>query len=72
MLVLTDTWNLLDWFNWLENDVNLSLGYDYSWFWYNNSWAVSFADPQHELLALLKCPPGQATIVKEYCGSTTV
>ena len=56
MLLLTDQWNFVEWFNWLDQDLRLKLGQDYHWSWYSGTWAIDIKDPAVELIVLLKTP----------------
>lgn len=72
MLVLVNQWKLLDWFEWLETDMGLAIGRDYTWAWHANAWAISVTDPEIELLILLKAPDGDIAKVPNSDVSSTV
>lgn len=68
MLVLSYNWALLEWFNWLDKEMNLSIGQDYVWAWHDASWAIEFRDPNVELLVLLKTNGHVIRFVKDPGG----
>jgi hypothetical protein len=72
MLVLTNQWALIEWFNWLEEVAGLTLGRDYCWAWHNGSWAIDLYDPAVELLVLLKTTEHGLQVVKGNDDSSAV
>lgn len=71
MLVLSNSWALMEWFNWLDEEMNLAIGQDYVWAWHDHAWAVRFRDPATELLVLLKTNAHQVRFVKDPGGWKT-
>lgn len=71
MLVLSNNWALLEWFNWLDERMNLVIGRDYKWTWHDHAWAIEFRDPNMELLILLKTDGRVVRFIKEPCGWKT-
>lgn len=57
MLILSTDWNLRQWYDWLEEEMDLQIGKDYSWAWQDNCWAIDFHDPQVEIIVRLKSRP---------------
>jgi len=65
MLVLSNNWALIEWFGWLNEEMNLCIGHDYVWAWHDNSRAIEFLDPNTELLVLLKTNGHAVQFVKD-------
>lgn len=62
MVLLGNDWTLLEWFYWLEETMNLKLGQDYRWAWYQDFWAIEVFDADTELMILLSKPDGKPNI----------
>lgn len=54
MILMREDWNLRNWYDWLETEMDLKSGRDYRWAWVNNRWAIDFVDPKMETAVLLK------------------
>jgi hypothetical protein len=54
MLILQHDWNLRQWHDWLLAEMDLEIGRDYRWAWYNNHWAIEFIEPRTETAVRLK------------------
>jgi hypothetical protein len=71
MLVLSNSWALIEWFSWLDEEMNLRIGQDYVWAWHETSWAIQFRDSNTELLVLLKTNGRAVQFVKDSDGWKT-
>lgn len=54
MILMREDWNLRQWCDWLEEEMDLHIGRDYRWCWRDNRWAIEFMDPRVETAVLLK------------------
>lgn len=69
MILLINDWNLLDWVEWLEQELGLLIGQDYKWSWHNGCWAIELERPENELMIVLKSNPGQLVQIEIYNDS---
>lgn len=54
MIILRNDWNLRQWHDWLEEEMDLHVGQDYRWAWQDNHWAIEFLDDRTETAVRLK------------------
>jgi hypothetical protein len=56
MLKLDSDWNLREWYDWLEEEMGLTIGRDYKWAWQDRCWGIVFNDPRVEIMVRLRAP----------------
>lgn len=54
MILMREDWNLKQWHDFLDEEMDLQIGKDWHWAWQDNNWAIEFSNPVVETAVRLK------------------